>query len=169
MPMSDEFASIVSDTSRQDYATCENYVSALAGLHNPMLACSTSIFRDWYAIQHSMLKSDSASNRGEVNIMLSALFPLRMAEVPARSRRSLIQTGIKALFDLDENGKEPEHMTVIVLWLICLIKEGELSGYDQEVIEVLSFFKRRPGLLHRAAGHGPAISWLENMSQRLST
>lgn len=97
--------------------------------------------------------------------MAIALMPMRPTEIDKSRLEELIGIGTEALLDLDNRKVERHAKTTIVLWLVAMIQMLDEKLHKKLSRNVVFYYHREPDILHRAAGHGLVIKWLEQLSK----
>jgi hypothetical protein len=97
--------------------------------------------------------------------MAIALMPVRPADVDKTLIEELVGIGTDALLDLENRRVDRLAKTINLLWLVALIQSLDEELHKKLSRNVVSFYHREPDVLHRAAGHGPIIDWLEEVSK----
>lgn len=162
--MSEEISKIVHTTTGEGLDICRKLVDFLHAASSPMVHCSGQLFKEWFTFQFELLLSRNNSV-SSLECMANALMPLRPAEADMKITEQLIQIGCKALLDLEDRNIARKAKTIHLLWLVALIQILDEKLHKDASRDVISFYHREPDVLHRAAGHGPIIDWLEEVSK----
>ena len=162
--MSAEISRFVHTTSGVVFDICQEYVSHLATTSNPMFLCSHDLFRRWYTFQY--LELGSLWNRPDqiVDRMSIALVPLQPRDIDHSRIEELICIGTEALLDLEKRKVVRIAKTINLLWLVNLIHILDEKLHRKLSRNIVSYYHREPDILHRAAGHGHIMKWLEELS-----
>ena len=156
-----EISKIVHTITGVAFDICLVCISHLiAETSNPMFLCSRESFRRWYTFQYLGLVSAHSIDR-----MVTALMPIRPANVDKTRIEELVGIGTEALLDLANRRVDRLAKTINLLWLVALIQSLDEELHQKLSRNVVSFYHREPDVLHRAAGHGPIIDWLEDVSK----
>ena len=155
--MAEQLIDFVQNHTGVDHAVCSSYIEVLYNYVNPMFTCSFETFKRWYALQVAAL---SAADLSAEERMASALAPLKPREIDECFKSDLIKMGSDVLLELERISAERDAKTILLMWLVTLIQTMDRELHVELSQKAVSFFRRQPQTLHRAAGHGHLISWL---------